>query len=137
MGAPSNRLSVPDSSSSTGPECPWSSPLRSSGPASRETEAAQSPRYILPKDLDVAIRHLDDQQLDRLVSIALEERARRKQPPVPEKSRWKRNAEAVSPRLPQGKLNAVRAAFKAGVTPVRIAREFGTFTIGCSKTIGW
>jgi transposase-like protein len=27
--------------------------------------------------------------------------------------------------LPQGKLNAVRAAFKAGVTPNRIAREFG------------
>ena len=27
--------------------------------------------------------------------------------------------------LAQGKLNAVRAAFKAGVTPTRIAREFG------------
>jgi len=36
-----------------------------------------------------------------------------------------RNAEAVSSQLPQGKLNAVRAAFKAGVTPARIAREFG------------
>jgi hypothetical protein len=27
--------------------------------------------------------------------------------------------------LSQGKLNAVRAAFKAGVTPSRIARQFG------------
>ena len=27
--------------------------------------------------------------------------------------------------LPLGKLNAVRAAFKAGVTPARIAQEFG------------
>ena len=135
MVAPPNRPSVTDSSWSTGPECPWSSPLRSSGPASRETEAAQSPRYILPKDLDVAIRHLDDQQLDRLVSIALEERARRKQPPVPEKSRWKRNAEAVSPRLPQGKLNAVRAAFKAGVTPARIAREFGISRSDVQRTL--
>jgi len=27
--------------------------------------------------------------------------------------------------LTQGKLNAVRAAFKAGVTPSRIARQFG------------
>jgi transposase-like protein len=44
---------------------------------------------------------------------------------VAEKSQRKRNSEAVSPPLPQGKLNAVRAAFKAGVTPARIAREFG------------
>ena len=125
MGAPPNRLSVPDSSSSTGPECPWSSPVRSSAPASRETETAASSRYVLPKDLEAAIKHLDDQQLDRLVSVALEERARRKKPPVPEKSRWKRNAEAVSPLLRQGKLNAVLAAFKAGITPSRIVREFG------------
>jgi transposase-like protein len=27
--------------------------------------------------------------------------------------------------LPQGKLNAIRAAFKAGVTPSQIARQFG------------
>jgi transposase-like protein len=27
--------------------------------------------------------------------------------------------------LTQGKLNAVRAAFKAGITPSRIARQFG------------
>jgi hypothetical protein len=80
-------------------------------------------RYVLPKDLDAAIRHLDDQQLDRLISIALEERSRRKRPFVHDKSQ--QNAEAVSPPLPQGKLNAVRAAFKAGVTPARIAREFG------------
>jgi predicted transcriptional regulator len=80
-------------------------------------------RYVLPKDLDAAIKHLDDQQLDRLVSVALEERTRRKKPIVHDKSQ--RNAQTVSPRLPQGKLNAVRAAFKAGVTPARIAREFG------------
>jgi transposase-like protein len=32
---------------------------------------------------------------------------------------------AEAPRLTQGKLNAVRAAFKAGVTPSRIAKQFG------------
>jgi hypothetical protein len=37
-------------------------------------------RYVLPKDLDAAIKHLDDQQLARLVSVALEERTRRKKP---------------------------------------------------------
>jgi transposase-like protein len=27
--------------------------------------------------------------------------------------------------LPRGQVNAVRAAFKAGITPARIARQFG------------
>jgi hypothetical protein len=119
MGAPPNRLSVPESSSSTGQP----SPASSSAAANRETETEPPSRYVLPKDLDAAIKHLDDQQLDRLVSVALEERIRRKKPTVPDKTQ--RNAQTVSPRLPQGKLNAVRAAFKAGVTPTRIAREFG------------
>jgi predicted DNA-binding protein (UPF0251 family) len=77
----------------------------------------------LPRDLDAAIRHLDDEELAKLVLAALEERSRRKKLSVPEESHPKRRAEAVA--LPQGKLNAVRAAFKAGVTPARIAREFG------------
>src|SRR5262249_40542960 len=87
-----------------------SSPVRSSAAASRETETTAPSRYVLPKDLEAAIKHLDDQQLDRLVSVALEERARWKKPPVPEKNQ--RKAENVSPRLPQGKLNAVLAAFR-------------------------
>jgi transposase-like protein len=37
----------------------------------------------------------------------------------------KRRIKEVAPPLAQGKLNAVRAAFKAGVRPSRIAREFG------------
>jgi DNA invertase Pin-like site-specific DNA recombinase len=86
---------------------------------------APSSRYVLPKDLDAAIKHLDDRQLDRLIKVALEERARRKQAAVAEKSQRQRSADAGSPPLPRGKLNAVRAAFKAGVTPARIAREFG------------
>src|SRR6516162_7912875 len=120
MGIPPNRPSVLDSSWSTGPASLWSSPVSSSAAASRETETAASSRYVLPKDIEAAIKHLDDQQLDRLVSVALEERARRKKPPVPEKNQ----NELPKTRLPQGKLNAVLAAFKAGVTPSRIAREF-------------
>ena len=76
-------------------------------------------------NLDGAIKQLTDQELDRLATAILEERARRKKPVLPEQRQRQRNAEAVSPPLPQGKLNAVRAAFKAGVTPARIAREFG------------
>ena len=97
----------------------------SSAVLNRETETPRRPRYILPKDLDAAIKQLDDQELDRLATVALEERARRKSLSAPQESQSKRRAEAVALSLPQGKINAVRAAFKAGVTPARIAREFG------------
>jgi hypothetical protein len=123
MGTPPHRLPVLDSFSSRGQASPSSSSANSSAAANRETEIAPPSRYVLPKDLDAAIKHLDDQQLNRLVSVALEERTRRKKSILHDKSQ--RNAQIVSPRLPQGKLNAVRAAFKAGVTPARIAREFG------------
>src|SRR5262245_17379909 len=118
-------LSELDSSSSTRPEAPWSSSANSSAAVSHETETASSSRYVLPKDIDAAIRHLDDQQLDRLVSVALEERARRKKPSVADKGQQKRPPKVLSISLPPGKLNAIRAAFKVGVTPARIAREFG------------
>jgi hypothetical protein len=120
MGTSPNRLSVPDAFSPAGQH---SSSAQSSASASHETEIAPTSRYTLPSDLDAAIKHLDDQQLDKLVSAALQERTRRRGPLAPDKRQ--RNAEVDSSSLPQGKLNAVRAAFKAGVTPARIAREFG------------
>jgi hypothetical protein len=102
--------------------------------ASGKTETPRS-RYVLPQNIDAAIQRLDDQELDRLVSAALEERARRKKPPMPEQSQGKRLAEADAVPLPQGKLNAVKAAFKAGVTPARIAREFGISLSDVRKAI--
>ena len=36
-----------------------------------------------------------------------------------------KRTEAPAVRLSIGKLNAVRAAFKAGVTPAKIAKQFG------------
>jgi len=126
MGVPPNRSTVPDLSSTTGRGSSSSSPAGpSSAEFSREADTALPPRYILPKDLDDAVRQLDDQELDRLVTAALEERARRKKPFVSQETHRKRLSEADAIPLPQGKLNAVRAAFKAGVTPARIAREFG------------
>src|SRR5450759_2065389 len=110
----------PDTSSPSASE-PKSSPLRTNEPA-----AASSQSYALPTNLPSALRHLDDDQLDRLVAAALAEQQRRgkKLPDSDEPRRQKRTKE-VSPPLAQGKLNAVRAAFKAGVRPSRIAREFG------------
>jgi hypothetical protein len=126
MAILSNRPPEAKLFSSWGRESSSSSPVEQPAAVIRsETDAALPSRYVLPQDLNTAIKQLSDSELDRLVTAALEERARRKKPPVREESQRKRNAEVVSASLPQGKLNAVRAAFKAGVTPSRIAREFG------------
>src|SRR6516165_8605181 len=81
-----------------------------------------SSRHILPADLSNAIKHLDNQELDRLLAAVLAEQKRRgrKLPPSDEPLR-KKKAEVITAPLTPGKLNAVRAAFKAGVTPSRIA----------------
>jgi len=82
-----------------------------------------SSRHILPADLVNTIKHLEDPELDRLLAAAVAEQKRRgRKPAASDESSAKRKVEAP---LTQGKLNAVRAAFKAGVTPSRIARQFG------------
>jgi predicted transcriptional regulator len=43
--------------------------------------------------------------------------------------------EVTEVTLSLGKLNAVRAAFKAGVTPSRIAREFGISQANVRKVL--
>jgi hypothetical protein len=80
----------------------------------------------LPADLPNAIKQLDDQEFDRLLGAILAEQKRRgrKLAASYERSRKKR-VEEIDVSLAQGKLNAVRAAFKAGITPSRIARQFG------------
>ena len=97
-------------------------------------------RHILPRDLDAAIKHLDDRELERLILAALQERDRRKLL-VPEESERKSQTEIATVALPQGKLNAIRAAFKAGVPPSRIVQQFGvsrsdvqTTLVGYAKT---
>jgi hypothetical protein len=107
---------------------------------SHESGEALSSRHILPRDLDAAIKHLDDRELERLILAALQERDRRKLP-VPEKSERKSRTETATAALPQGKLNAIRAAFKAGMPPSRIAKQFGvsrsdvqTTLVGYAKT---
>jgi hypothetical protein len=85
-----------------------------------------SSRHILPADLPNAIKHLGDQELDRLLAAVIaEQKHRGKKLPASDVSSSKKKVEAIDVPLTQGKLNAVRAAFKAGVTPSRIARQFG------------
>ena len=103
------------------------------------TEAAidtASKHYLLPKDLPNAVKYLTDRELDLLITASVDEAKRRgRLPPgirattpdgsIPKRlsSRVKRQAETAS--LTSGQINAVRAAFKVGITPSRIARQFG------------
>ena len=60
--------------------------------------------------------------------------------PVPEQTKpptrpHQRQSGIAPPVLTRGQVNAVRAAFKAGVTPVRIARQFGLSSSQIRKTL--
>ena len=107
-----------------------------------------SRRTVLPKDLPRAIRYLEDRELDWLLRAATEEAKRRgrpmrmaeasptntpaassepilKQTKPPGRPTRQRQMRPAAAALTKGQVNAVRAAFKAGVTPSRIARQFG------------
>ena len=83
----------------------------------------------------LAAAPLDDVEIDALVAAVTTEADRRGQrPPSPAKekpvadAKPQRRQEAAQDgagSLTTGKLNAVRAAFKAGVKPSAIARQFG------------
>ena len=81
--------------------------------------------HLLPKDLAGALKHLDDAELDALlVAVTTEAERRGRLRPSPAKQSQPRKAEDGLGSLTSGQLNAVRAAFKAGVKPSVIARQF-------------
>jgi hypothetical protein len=96
----------------------------------------------LPIDLANAVKHLDDRELDLLITTSLEEAKRRgRLPPYVQantpdqslrqralgmtKSSHRPQVEGALVSLTRGQVNAVRAAFKAGIKPSVIARQFG------------
>ena len=93
------------------------------------------PRHFLPKDLAGALKRLDGAEIETLLAAVTAEAERRgRRPPSPAKEepaadgkRQQRHVptEDGAGSLTTGKLNAVRAAFKAGVKPSAIARQFG------------
>ena len=93
-------------------------------PTDRATSAS-SPRHVLPKDLPNAIKQLNDPELEQLLAAVLAERRRRGKPSVSDLLPSKRAVTAAAAPLTTGKLNAVRAAFKAGVKVSQISRQFG------------
>jgi hypothetical protein len=113
-------------------------------PAKEATEAA-SQRHILPKNLRHAIGQLSDGELDELFEAAFDEAERRGRLPPSVRTEMPSSAprppELTTKRLPQtdkrrrvdiaevsltgSQVRAIRASFKAGITPSRIARQFG------------
>jgi predicted DNA binding protein len=89
----------------------------------------------LPKDLAGALKQLGDREIDALLSAVTTEAERRGRLSAQRsKEKFAADAkiqahqapvEAGAGSLTTGKLNAVRAAFKAGVRPSAIARQFG------------
>ena len=98
-------------------------------------------RWALPKDLGSALQFLDDEQIHRLLNAVTEEAKRRGRRPAntklgfakadasapqpPLKQAWSTGGRKREASLTKGQVKAVHAAFRAGVTPSRIARQFG------------
>ena len=100
------------------------------------------PVTVLPVDLPAALTRLPDNDLKRLeeaLAVELRRRnlvtasaARSAPAPVPEQPKSKRKliepvgrSAIEGPALTPGKVNAIRAAVKAGVKPMTIAKQFG------------
>ena len=110
--------------------------------AAKEATEAASQRHVLPKNLSHAISQLNDGELDELLKAAFDEAKRRGRLPLSVMMEMPSSAlhpPELTKRLPQtdkrrgvdevsltrGQVNAIRASFKAGITPSRIARQFG------------
>ena len=127
-------------------------------PATEAKTENATKRYILPKDLPSAVKHLSDRELDLMHLAILDEVKRRgrmprgvetdlqtlrnrfdvhpnlmksKSPP----SERRRTFDIAEVSLTRGQMNAVRAAFKAGITPSRIARQFGISQANVRKAL--
>jgi DNA-binding CsgD family transcriptional regulator len=104
-------------------------------------------RHILPMNLRHAVKQLSDGELDELIEVVFDEgerrgrlrgriggdstpSTRRPSEQLPKragttKSIRQRHVNITEAPLTRGQMNVVRSAFKAGITPSRIARQFG------------
>jgi DNA-binding CsgD family transcriptional regulator len=127
--------------------------IRDASPSPRKpipaTEAAGETswqRHILAKNLRHAVKQLSDREIDQLFEVAFDGAKRRgRLPPSvgPDSTPLsrhptdfatkasstdksiRRRMDIAEVSLTRGQLKVVRAAFKAGITPSRIARQFG------------
>ena len=132
--------------------------LFASLPTARAPEQPSSPRAtgveprapvtrpppLLPKDLAGALTRLADTEIDDLLTAVTAEVDRRGRlaPPTAHRGRTearsrprKAPSDPSATSLTTGKLNAVRAAFKAGVRTSAIARQFGISQADVKKAL--
>ena len=104
---------------------------------SLSTKPSPDPLYALPTNLPSALKHLDNEQLDRLIAAATSERQGRGVNKIFVKElphETKRSDRELVP-LAQGKMNAIRASFKACVKPNEIAKQFGVSLASVRKVL--
>jgi hypothetical protein len=107
------------------------------------------PRYRLPSDLAGALSRLDDSEIDILLVTVTSEATRRGRLPDSATTKARQtetgpalgrsshtHANEAAPTLTLGQTNAVRAAFKAGVKPSAIARQFGISQVAVRQALG-
>jgi hypothetical protein len=99
----------------------------------------------LPKDLPGALERLEDAEVGALLAAVSAEAERRGRLPLTRLREGSTTEARSGPRraaadggvasLTTGKLNAVRAAFRAGVRPSAIARQFGISQADVKKAL--
>ena len=155
MGRESTQQTTPDLFSTDKVREAFAGSL-TSGSGRAERIPSTSQRHVLPENLDHAIKQLNDDELMQLIEVALKEAQHRgksplgpgiglsqqsrhermtKNHPAIEKASSQKLVEVTEVTLSPGKLNAVRAAFKAGISPSRIARQFGISQANVRKAL--
>ena len=74
-----------------------------SSPPTKKVLPAQERRHVLPKDLPNALKHLNDEELGRLLTAAVAEARRRGSLPSPQPSRTRQRGEGTA-SLTRGQL---------------------------------
>jgi hypothetical protein len=81
---------------------------------------------LLPEDLVGSLAILSEQEFERLRGAVVKEAARRGQQISPDPASKERERRTPTPDgVTTARANLVRAAFKAGLKPLAIARQFG------------
>jgi hypothetical protein len=99
-------------------------------PPTKEATRRVSQRHVLPQDIPSAVKYLTDAEPDLLIATAVDEAKRQGRlppevEPKPPDEPKRVGVDLAICSVTRGQINAVQAAYKAGITPSRIAGQFG------------